>query len=84
MGGRAAMATTPTTPGGGQLSQVTWRNPTQVDKVACQLILRCILHVHQMLAVRANAHRECAHGFLDTDQKGRSFNFGSRFPHGVT
>ncbi|VDK22780.1 unnamed protein product [Taenia asiatica] len=56
-------------PGGGQLQQLTWRNPTQVDEVACQLILRCILSVHQALAERANAHRECAQAFMSSEQK---------------
>ncbi|KAL5106209.1 Mediator of RNA polymerase II transcription subunit 23 [Taenia crassiceps] len=58
-----------TTPGGGQLQQLTWRNPTQVDEVACQLILRCILRVHQVLAERANTHRECAQAFMNSAQK---------------
>ncbi|VDM17460.1 unnamed protein product [Hydatigera taeniaeformis] len=58
-----------TTPGGGQMQQLTWRNPTQVDEVACQLILRCILRAHQALAERANAHRECAQAFMSSTQK---------------
>lgn len=61
-----------TIPGGGQLQQLVWRNPTKVDEVACQLIVRCILRVHQALAERANAHRECAQAFMNSGQKGET------------
>ncbi|VDL60473.1 unnamed protein product [Hymenolepis diminuta] len=59
-GGAAIGTTTPTTPAGSSQQLVAWRNPTQVDKVACQLVLRSILHLHHQLAVRVNAKRECA------------------------
>lgn len=62
-GGAAIGATTPTTPAGSSQQLVAWRNPTQVDKVACQLVLRSILHLHHQLAVRVNAKRECALAF---------------------
>ncbi|CUT99567.1 Mediator of RNA polymerase II transcription [Echinococcus multilocularis] len=67
--GAAQGATTPNTPCWGYLQRPTWRNPTQVDGVTCQLIIRCILRVHQALAERANAHRECAQAFMDSEQK---------------
>lgn len=38
------------------------RKMTVIDKICCQLIIRCLLHQHQMLAVAANValNRECA------------------------
>lgn len=62
-GGVTVGATTPTTPAGGIQPLAAWRNPTQVDKVACQLVLRSILQMHQKLAVHVNSKRECAHMF---------------------
>ncbi|KAM7539029.1 hypothetical protein Aperf_G00000047337 [Anoplocephala perfoliata] len=63
-GGASIAAATPTTPGSTQ-QLIAWRNPTQVDKVACQLVLRCILHFHHNLSVRINTNRECARAFGD-------------------
>lgn len=67
-GGASIATATPTTPGGSQ-QLIAWRNPTQVDKVACQLILRCILHLHHTLAVHINANRECAQAFAGISER---------------